>query len=332
MARPKLDRPKYRLRRNRSGYFAVTWTEEGKTRSASTGQTNEKLAKVWRDQFAELDQKESIPDEPTVSVISDGYYEWRKDDVARPENLEFSLRPIKRELGNLTPALLSQETIKRYAVARRDKANDTIRRELKCLHAALRWSGRHWNTTPFEFDMPVPPSRPRDRWLTKDEARKLLEAVTLPHVKIFTMLALMTAQRGIAICDLTWNRVDFDHGIINFGDNVGKKRRATVPMNSQLRAALLEARELRTTDYVVEYREGQVKNPRKGVASAARRAGLGKLGKHALRHTAATWMIMDGRPKAEVADYLGTTIAMIERVYGHLSPDFLRDASKALEL
>jgi integrase len=113
---------------------------------------------------------------------------------------------------------------------------------------------------------------------------------------------------------------------------VGKKRRATIPIFPQLYEALREACELQTTDYVVGFRSRQMRYPRKAITSAAARARIGRLGKHDLRHTAATWMIMDGRPKTEVAEFFKMTIAMIKRFYGHFLSDFLRDASRALEL
>ena len=241
-------------------------------------------------------------------------------------------RTIKCEMGNLTPGMVSQMTIRRYAIKRHDKANDTIRTELKYLHAAGAWAAREWKTSPLEFEMPVPPSPPRDRWLTKDKARRLLDAADSYHTSLFILLALMTAQRSIAICDLQWEQVDLERGLKNFGEDVGKKRRAIVPMNSQLQGAMEEAFECATCEYVIEWAGKQVINPRKSVSRSAERAGLGKLGKHALRHTAATWMVMDGRPDEETARYLGTTVDVARKVYGHHAPDFLKSAAKALEL
>ena len=43
-------------------------------------------------------------------------------------------------------------------------------------------------------------------------------------------------------------------------------------------------------------------------------------------------MVMDGRPDEETARYLGTTVDVARKVYGHHAPDFLKSAAKALEL
>lgn len=328
MPRPRLAQPNYSLKRNRAGRFAVHWTEDGKTRSVSTGQADEGLAGKWLDRFVAGRDQPEPSEEPNISEICDGYYQTH----GRKANFLHSTKPVKAILGSLTPGMVSQMTINRYAARRGGRANDTIRTELKYLHAACAWANREWRTAPLDFEMPVPPSPPRDRYLTKDEARALLDATKGEHTKLFIILALMTAQRSIAICDLTWDRVDFALGLIHFGEGKGKKRRSVVPMNGQLRTALKAARELATSDYVVEYAGEKVLNPRKGVARSAERAGLGRIGKHVLRHTAATWMVAAGRPVEEVARYLGTTVAMIERCYGKHKPSYLRAASESLEI
>ena len=51
---------------------------------------------------------------------------------------------------------------------------------------------------------------------------------------------------------------------------------------------------------------------------------------HILRHTAVTWMIMAGVPMAMVARYAAMSLNMVEKRYGHHSPDWLRQAAEAL--
>lgn len=327
MPRPRLDRPRYTLRRNRSGRYAVYWTEGGQTRSVSTGQRDEGLARIWMDRFIAGRDQPQPSLEPTIAEIRGGYAQAR----GQPANFLASTKPILAHLGNLTPGMISEVTINGYVRHRANRANDTIRTELKYLLAMCRWAEKVWKTTPLRFEMPLPPSPPRDRWLTKAEARLLLDATERPHTRLFILLALTTAQRSIAICDLTWDRVDFDGGLIAFGEGRGKKRRSIVPMNNQLRDALVQAYMGRTCAYVVEWAGEKVTNPRKGVSRSAERAGLGRLGKHVLRHTAATWMVMEGISEDEIARYLGTTAAMVRRVYGKHSPTYLRAASQALE-
>ena len=56
----------------------------------------------------------------------------------------------------------------------------------------------------------------------------------------------------------------------------------------------------------------------------------GKVTPHTLRHTAATWVMQAGVDKCEAAGFLGMTVEMLDRVYGHQHPDYLRKAARRL--
>jgi integrase len=64
---------------------------------------------------------------------------------------------------------------------------------------------------------------------------------------------------------------------------------------------------------------------------AARRAArLGPISFHGLRHTYASKLVMKGVPLAVVAAQLGhTSIAMVEKHYGHLAPNYVADTVRA---
>jgi integrase len=56
----------------------------------------------------------------------------------------------------------------------------------------------------------------------------------------------------------------------------------------------------------------------------------GKIVPHTLRHTAATWLMQRGVPIWQAAGYLGMSAEMLDRVYGHHSPDHLKGAANAI--
>lgn len=80
------------------------------------------------------------------------------------------------------------------------------------------------------IELPMMPP-PRGRFLTRDEAKAVVAACAMPHVKAFVLLALMTGARTEAILELTWHRVSFERRQIAFGVFTGKRRkgRATAP-------------------------------------------------------------------------------------------------------
>lgn len=169
--------------------------------------------------------------------------------------------------------------------------------------------------------------------LSKAEFRKLLDGAGRPHVKLFMKLAVATGARLNALLDLTWDRVDFDRGLItlNPADRVQtSKYRAAVPMNAQIRAALEEAKTGALSPYVIEFGRGKVGSIKKGFAAACARSGITAM-PHMLRHSAAVWMAEDRIPVFQIAQFLGHSDSRItERVYAWFSPDFLSTAAEAL--
>jgi integrase len=74
-----------------------------------------------------------------------------------------------------------------------------------------------------------------------------------------------------------------------------------------------------------------VRSVRKGFAAAVKAAGLDKYTTpHVLRHTAATWAMQNGADIWGAAGFLGMTVEMLERRYGHHHPDFQRDVADAV--
>ena len=70
----------------------------------------------------------------------------------------------------------------------------------------------------------------------------------------------------------------------------------------------------------------RVKSVRKAFSTACRRAGIENFHIHDLRHTFASWLVMNGTPLFEVSKLLRhASIQMTER-YAHLAPGHLHDA------
>ncbi len=108
------------------------------------------------------------------------------------------------------------------------------------------------------------------------------------------------------------------------------RRRVPVPINDTLHAALVEAQAVATTDDVIEWAGGPVAQIKHAFRDAAARAKLAGVTPHVLRHTAVTWMLQGGIDPWKAAGLVGMTVDMVQQVYGHHHPDYLRDAARAL--
>ena len=95
---------------------------------------------------------------------------------------------------------------------------------------------------------------------------------------------MSTAARKEAILELTWDRVDFRQGTIDFNRSEKQsilgtshiKGRAMVDMNETIDEALAEAYEYRDRDcpYVIEWKGKMVQDPKNAIGATFRRAGI----------------------------------------------------------
>lgn len=119
------------------------------------------------------------------------------------------------------------------------------------------------------------------------------------------------------------------------GRRATNKRQPPAPIPPRLLAHLRRWQRLGlAASHFVEFNGKPIKSVKTGFARAISLAKLSKEGSkivpHTLRHTAATWLMQRGVPAWEAAGYLGMSTEMIERVYGHHSPDHLRGAAQAI--
>jgi len=272
---------------------------------------------------------------PAQERVSDLWQAYRADRIASGASkarLDSLWKTLEPSFGYKLGKSITKAECRDYAAMRKraGKSNSTVKTELEALRACLRW---HYGKEAPQIVAP-PPSKPRDRYLTKEEARTLEDAIETPHAKLFVKLALATSARMGAILDLTWDRVDFKHNTIDFmpaGRDKTNKRRTVVPMTPKLREALQEAREGALTDHVIEYGGKPVKSVKKAIGAAARRAKV-PCSPHVFRHTAAVWMAQADVPMQKIAQVLGhTSTRVTETTYARYSPRFMADAVAALD-
>jgi integrase len=310
----------YRLKLYR-GQWSAVWREDGQTKRRSLRTADRASAQRTLEAL-----RLAVPAGNTVSQVYAAYLGAKGTTRA-----VWAWAQLNSSFGEMVPAQVNRTACQAYTKKRRAAgvSDGTIHTELTFLRAALRFADKN---TPAEIVLPPKPP-PQERYLTHAEYDRLVAAATTPHVRLFIILALATAGRMTAILELTWDRIDFERGIIRLGK--GEKRRkgrATVPMTDRAKAELTAAAKARTSDYVIEYAGRNISRIHKAFMAAAIAAGLPDCTPHVLRHTAAVWMAEAGTPIPEIAQYLGHTDSRItERVYSRFSPQYLRHASRALE-
>lgn len=263
-------------------------------------------------------------------------YRTEKRDRRIAETMGFEWRTMRLFFGHLRPDQVTIDLCRAYTGARRaaGKQDGTIWTELGHLRTVFVWAAnRRLIAYAPAVERPAKPA-PKDRWLTSEEAGRLLDAAKEHHIRIAIQLMLETAGRIGAILELTWDRVDLDRKMVNLRTTeIGpRKGRAAVPINDGLRAALSAAKAVAMTDYVIEWAGRPVKSIKTGFKAACRDAKLSDVSPHTLRHTAAVHLVAAGRPMQKVSQYLGHSSTFVtERVYGRFAPDHLREEAAVLD-
>lgn len=328
----------YRLWQHNNGTWYIIWSPDNGektsrgTKRISAGTTDRKEAEQFRAQYIAGLNNPAPPDEPTTGYLLERYWEKRGQHTRSPETIQRAFKKLMPFFGQLLPSHVSNQLFRKFADEHKGISHGSIIRWLGILKAALRYAeGSRWIEPLPLFKMPVNHPPPRDLWLTHEQVRTLIENAKSPHVELFIKMAAFMGARSGAILDLTWDQVDMEQRIINFGRGWGNKRRAIVPMNDAVHASLVTARELAQSDHVIEFNGKPLKSVKKAFERLCKTCNI-KASPHVLRHTAATWLVMDGVPLREVARLLGNSEAMVERVYGKHAPDYLRRAVNALNL
>lgn len=327
-----------------SGWWYVHWTEGRRSKRESLGTKQESEALARFAQWLLLggqDVNEGV--EFTVAELW-GVYAAKHvaTEVAAPDTVRFIWKNLQPHFGHLLLDQIDQDVVDAYEAARvagrigRPSKAATVRRELGALRACFNWCAEPKrrllkSAQVPDFDLPAE-GEPRDRWLKTGEIQKLLVAAAelrasarLSRGERFLWLALETAARKSALLELTWDRVDFETGMIHLnvpGRRTTKKRRADVPISRALRPILQRAYAERTGDLVMDHSSGIWKD----VQRIAARAGVARVSPNVLRHTAATHMARRGVPLYHIAGVLGNTVAMVEKVYAKHTQESLRNA------
>ncbi|WP_420910526.1 tyrosine-type recombinase/integrase [Roseivivax marinus] len=320
------------MQRFRGGFAVVFYDEDGKRRRHRLEALTRKEAEAAaRDLILSWSRRGHGP---TVSEIWEAF---RADRAGRSidESMKYTARSILPYFGALRPDQIQIADCRAYVADRRaaGRGDGTIRTQLNHLRTALNWAVKSGMTTSAPFiELPSAPA-PRERFLTRQEVHRLLDADAEPHIRLAILLMLTTAARVTAVLELTWERIDFTRRQINLRTGNGsRKGRAIVPMNQTIHDALVEARKAALSDHVIEWAAKPVRSIKKGFARAARNAGLDDVSPHVLRHTAAVHMAEAGVPMDEISQYLGHSETRITAaVYARFSPSHLMRAAQALE-
>lgn len=306
---------------------------------------------TWLAEHAARNTSRRRPDQITVAEILDFYAVEHAPGLADAERIGIAIDNLLPWLGEKTVDEIFENTRKQYALDR-GRAPATVVKELAVLDAAARHCVRNRYLTLYPDDQWFPQRpEPGDRYLTRQEAAKLIRAARRPppdprapssreHLPLFLLLGLYTGRRKEAILALQWHPntqggwVDLENNRIDFyaiKERRTKKRKGIIPIPHRLRRFLVAARE-RTRSHVIEFEGKPMKSVKRSFGSACRAAGAAfdDVHPHILRHTLATWLSQQGVPEEQAADFLEMSVEVYRRRYRKYHPDYMAAALAAM--
>jgi len=223
------------------------------------------------------------------------------------------------------------KVIEKVVETRRQRNGATVNRYLAAFSHCLSVATNEWEwleVSPMPKVKKLKEARGRVRFLDDDERARLLAACQEnknPYLYAICILALSTGMRQSEIMNLTWADIDFSNRRIILEETKNGERRAA-PLVGKAYELLEELRKskVRRIDTNLVFPGIQAMN--RGPASirtaflfAVKKAKIENFKFHDLRHSAASYLAMNGATLAEIAAVLGhKTLAMVKR-YAHLS-------------
>lgn len=171
-----------------------------------------------------------------------------------------------------------------------------------------------------------PSPKGRTRWLTKEEWAKLKKALLResPLLAQAAEFTLATGLRENNVLNLEWSQVDLKRRVAWIhGDQAKAGHPIGVPLNDAAMGILHVRRDVDDVLVFGNPNYALYKASNRAWYSAVRNAGLGGFRWHDLRHTWASWHVMNGTRLEELMRLGGwKTMQMVMR-YAHLSPEHL---------
>jgi integrase len=332
------------IKKKSDGVYEVRWREGGRNRSLSVhgglalAQKVERKKMSVRDENRHLDVKRDI--NFRMSELIDRYwthYGSKKLSAGREKSV---LDGIKSELGRMFVREVDGIAVGRWyenLTGVRDLSPGTAVRHFNVMHHMMAKASGIWsketgiNRNPADQVEVRRPDDARDRYLSEDELGRLKRALdekkyrkgtndlnkTVHRLRLIVLIAVATGMRASEIFGLLWSDVMYSEGLLAVRAKLKGGKMRYVPMTPEL------ASELRQFPVVIN--EDRIFPPKPGATSGRQRlegsfedllegAKIRDFRFHDLRHTFASWYMMNGGDLYELAKILGhSNIKMTER-------------------
>ena len=323
------------IHKKSDGVFEVRWREGGRNKSLRVHGAYELARKIERKKMSVRDENRHLDVKREVnfrmSALIDRYwthYGVKKRSANREKSI---LDGIRSDLGRSFVREIDGGEVSRWyenLTAIRDLSPGTAVRHFNVMHHMMEKASTIWSKetgidrNPADLVEVRRPDNQRDRYLSEEELRRLKQALdektyckgtkkinkTFYRLRLIVLIAITTGMRAAEIFGLRWSDVMYSEGLIAVTAKLKGGKMRYVPMPVEL------AGELRRFPAVIG--DDRIFLPKAGATSGRQRVegsfedllGRAKIENfrfHDLRHTFASWYMMNRGDLYELAKDLG---------------------------
>ena len=193
--------PDYRIGRL-NGRLCLTWWAAGKRHRYSLGTADPREAeRIAPSLYAELTR-------PKGKSIEELWQAYVHDRAGRAvlNTMRYTWKALRPRFARADGDAVLVGDCRAHTEQRRAAgiADGTIHTELGHLRMVLRWAEKQGLIAHAPHIERPNKSKPVEKFLTRTQVRAMMDAATMPHVRLFIELAITTGGRSGALLDLTW--------------------------------------------------------------------------------------------------------------------------------
>jgi integrase len=342
------------IRKKSEGAYEVRWWQRGRHKCVVVRGSYELARKIERKKMSVRDENRHLDIKREVnyrmSTLIDRYwthYGIKKVSADREKSV---IDGIRSELGKLFVREVDGVALSRWyenLTAERELSASTAVRHFNVMHHMMKKAATIWSKdtgidrNPADLIEIKRPNDQRDRYLSQDELQRLKQALdekvyrkgtndfnrTFCRLRMIVLIALTTGMRASEIFGLRWSDVMYNEGLLAVRAKLkgGKMRYAPMlpELAEELRLYMPKPGKKGNVRFIVNRDlifppKAEAKGTRRRVESSfedlLERAEIEDFRFHDLRHTFASWYMMNGGDLYELAKILGhSNIKMTER-------------------
>jgi integrase len=328
----------------REGLYEVRWREEGRQRTKRIYGGYDLARKVLRKKLSTRDENRHLDVKKEINYrmteLIDRYWTHYGSKKASADREKSIVEGIRSELGRKFVREVDGIGVQRWyekLTGVRGLADNTAVRHFNVMHHMMEKASTIWSKetgidrNPADLVEVNRPDDSRERYLSEVELHRLKLALdekmfrkgtkdinqTNLRMRLIVLIAVSTGMRSSEIHRLRWSDVMYGEGLLAVRAKLKKGKVRYVPMPSEL------AEEIRRYPAVIG--QDRIFPPKGGPMSRRQRlegsfedllerAKIHDFWFHDLRHTFASWYMMNGGDLYELAKLLGhSNIKMTER-------------------